>query len=333
MWILLILGGLGILIAGGELLVRGASRIAFSFQISPLVVGLTIVAFGTSAPELLISVVSALDGQTGVAMGNIVGSNICNLTLVLGVTAVFYPIVVSDNSIKIDWLMAMGSALLLYFFVNEDKQVERFEGVIFIVCLIIYTYFLIEMSRKETREKMSLEQNVDIEEIPNVSGTGVWKEILFVVGGSIGLFIGAFLFVKGVEDLGHKFQIPEHVLGLTVVALGTSLPELVTSAIAAYKKSTDLAIGNLLGSCIFNILCILGITSSILNIPVNEHILETDMLWMLGITLLVLPMMISRRKIGRIEGGILLIVYFYYMYNLMKTSSLGSSDTAALLGL
>ena len=133
------------------------------------------------------------------------------------------------------------------------------------------------------------------------------------------------------DDLGEKFSIPEHVLGLTVVALGTSLPELVTSAIAAYKKSTDLAIGNLLGSCIFNILCILGITSSILNIPVNEHILETDMLWMLGITLLVLPMMISRRKIGRIEGGILLFVYFYYMYNLM-TSPAVTGNTASLLG-
>ena len=331
MWVLKLIGGLIILIGGGDLLVRGASRIAFSLQISPLVVGLTVVAFGTSAPELLISIVSALDGQSGVAMGNIVGSNICNLTLVLGVTAVFYPIIVSDNSIKIDWLMAMGSSLLLYFFVNEDKQVERFEGVIFIVCLIIYTYFLIEMSRKETREKMSLEQNLDIDDIPSVSGSGVWKEVFFVVAGSVGLFLGAYVFVGGVEDLGEKFSIPEHVLGLTVVALGTSLPELVTSAIAAYKKSTDLAIGNLLGSCIFNILCILGITSSILNIPVNEHILETDMLWMLGITLLVLPMMISRRKIGRIEGGILLFVYFYYMYNLM-TSPAVTGNTASLLG-
>lgn len=316
--IFLLIAGLVILIAGGEFLVRGASNIAYSLRISPLVVGLTIVAFGTSAPELLISTTSAIQGETGLAMGNVVGSNICNLSLVLGITALFYPIVVSDNSIKVDWLVTMGASLCLFFFVNEDQTLVRYEGVIFIVSLIVYTYFLIEMSRKETKERISQGLSTH-EEDAAMANTKLPREILFILIGIAGLFFGADMFVDAVLKIAAVFEIPKDIVGLTVVALGTSLPELVTSAIAAYKKNTDLAIGNLLGSCIFNILSILGITSLIKDVDVTPHLMEKDMLWMLAITLLVLPMMISRRKIGRVEGALLLGVYAWYMYNLASS--------------
>ncbi len=311
--VLLLIAGLVILITGGEFLVRGASNIAYSLKISPLVVGLTIVAFGTSAPELLISTTSAYMGKTDLAMGNVVGSNICNLSLVLGVTALFYPIVVSDNSIKIDWLVTMGASLCLFFFVNEDKELVYYEGIIFIVSLIVYTYFLIEMSRKETQQRLKDGLSSEEEDLA-YANTVLWKEITFILIGCAGLFFGADMFVGAVIEIAEQLKIPNDIVGLTVVALGTSLPELVTSAIAAYKKNTDLAIGNLLGSCIFNVLSILGITSVIQPVGVTDHLMEKDMLWMLGVTLLVLPMMISRRKIGRVEGAILLLVYALYMY-------------------
>ena len=172
MWIeigLLILG-LVLLVIGGDFLVRGASNLAYSIQISPLVVGLTVVAFGTSAPELLVSLQAALGGSPDISMGNIIGSNVCNLTLVLGATALFYPILVHENSIKIDWPMAMGSSLLLYFFISHDHVVQRFEGIIFVLILAIYTYFLIEMSRRETLERMAEEH----EEVPEQFMRWVW---------------------------------------------------------------------------------------------------------------------------------------------------------------
>lgn len=312
----LLLLGLVVLIVGGEFLVRGASNLAYSIQISPLVVGLTVVAFGTSAPELLISLQSALEGAPDLAMGNIIGSNICNLTLVLGATAVFYPIIVHDNSIKVDWFMTMGSALLLFFFVSKDHVVQRFEGIIFVLILVIYTYFLIEMSRRETREKL-LEEN-DGEELPKVSGLAIFKELgILAIGGGM-LYFGSEWFVGGAKDIAIRLNVDETMIGLTVIALGTSLPELVTSAIAAYQKNTDLAMGNLLGSCIFNVLSILGVTSIVKNISVNPSLIDTDMLIMMGVMLLVLPMMISRRRIGRIEGGILLIAYIGYLTYLIQ---------------
>lgn len=313
--ILSLIGGLVVLLVGGEFLVRGATNIAYSIKISPMVVGLTIVAFGTSAPELLISLQAALSGQPDLAMGNVIGSNICNLTLVMGVTALVYPIFVSDNSIKIDWGMTIGSSVLLYLFAQQNNLIERYEGIIFLIILAIYTYFIIDMSRKETIAKAAEGLVSDDEEdIPEVKGVGVLKELLFLVIGCVLLKYGAEYFVIGASDIASAMSISPKVIALTVVALGTSLPELVTSAVAAYKKETDLALGNLLGSCIFNNLSILGITSIVQDIHVDDSLVNSDMLWMLGVMLVLLPMMISNRKIGKIEGLILLGIYITYTY-------------------
>ncbi len=308
--------GLFVLILGGDFLVKGSSSIALRLRISPLVVGLTIVAFGTSSPELLVSVKAALSGSPDLTMGNVIGSNICNLALVLGVTAIIRPIVVQSDSIKIDWPMTMGSSVLLYFLVREGL-LKSFEGVIFISLLIGYTAFVIMKSRREHTE-------LNFAQRRQLYKNGTWKhlakDISFIVLGGIGLFYGSEWFLEGAKGLASYFGVSERVIGITVLALGTSLPELVTASIASFKNQTDLAIGNLMGSNIFNILSILGITSLITDIEVSDVILNIDMIWMLGITLIILPMMVHKRQVGRIEGSVLLLIYGYYTYTVLSSS-------------
>lgn len=311
--------GLVILIFGGDFLVRGATNIAYKAKLSPLVVGLTIVAFGTSAPELVVSLTSALGGKPGIAMGNVVGSNICNLTLVMGATAIFYPIHVKANSIKIDWIVTFGSSFLLYFFVSNDSSLQHFEGIILFLIVIIYTYFLIETSRRETMDgeaalAASKEHHEIDKEVEEALKSNTFKEIGFILAGCLALYFGGNLFVQNAEQIAQYLNVDDEIIGLTVIAFGTSAPELVTSIIAAKNKNTDLALGNLLGSCIFNVLSILGITSIIENItmPLDSHLISFDMVVMLGVILLVLPMMITRKKISTMEGVILLAVYVGY---------------------
>ena len=312
--IILLIVGLFVLILGGDFLVRGASNIALRLHISPLVVGLTIVAFGTSAPELLISLKSALNGSPDLAMGNVVGSNICNLALVLGITCLIEPISVQSDSMKIDWPVAMGSAILLYF-VSKEGYINRIEGIIFFGLLLGYTIFIVRKSRKETKSMRELEEDLGLADNPSNT---FWKDLVFLLIGSVGLYYGSEWFVGGAQDLARELGVGERVIGITVLALGTSLPELVTAIVAALKKETDLALGNLMGSNIFNILSILGITSMITEIQVSPEIVAHDMIPMLIITLLVLPMMITGRKIGRFEGGILLVIYLFYTYTVVS---------------
>jgi len=312
--LVLLIVGLFVLILGGDFLVRGASVIALRLHISPLVVGLTIVAFGTSAPELLISLNAALSGSPDLAMGNVVGSNICNLALVLGVTAVIGNINVKQASMKLDWPMAMGSGILLYFFAY-DGLISWYEGVIFVSILILYTIYIISRSRKETMAIQEIDAALSINV---VNPKPLWRELGLILIGGIGLYIGSEWFVSGAQSLARLLGVGERVIGITVLALGTSLPELVTAIVASLKKETDLALGNLMGSNIFNVLSILGITSIVQEIHVNEIILNIDMLWMLGITLLVMPMMLSSRRIARAEGVVLLLIYAYYTYSVIS---------------
>lgn len=313
--ILMLIVGLFVLILGGDFLVRGASAVALRAHISPLVVGLTIVAFGTSAPELLISINAAVDGSPDMAMGNVVGSNICNLALVLGVTAVIGSIKVQSDTIKIDWPMTMGSALLLYFIVKEENPtISTIEGIIFVVLLSVYTFYIIRKSRKETKAIRAMEEELDLPE----DNSKVYMDVIYILGGCAGLYFGADWFVGGAKDLASFLGVSERVIGITVLALGTSLPELVTAIVASIKKETDLALGNLMGSNIFNILSILGITSIIQDIHVSEEIIQHDMIAMLGVTLIILPMMLYKRLMTRISGVILLGIYVYYTYTVIS---------------
>ena len=310
--ILILIAGLFVLIVSGDFLVKGASSFALKINISPLVVGLTIVAFGTSAPELMISIKAAISGSPDLAMGNVIGSNICNLALVLGLTALISPIIVRRNSIWIDWPMTMGSSLLLYVLVREGF-INSYEGLLFVVILVLYLFFVIRKSRKDIKVAKELEQEFNLPK----SFSTILKDFTYIAIGSAGLYLGAVLFVRGAQDFARFMGIEERIIGITVVALGTSLPELITACVASFKKETDLALGNLMGSNIFNILSILGVTSIIKEIQVSDVILNTDIIWMLGITLIILPMMLSKRQIGRFEGAILLMIYMYYMYTVV----------------
>ena len=309
--IVILIIGLIVLIIGGDYLVRGSSSIALRLHLSPLVVGLTIVAFGTSAPELVISVQSALKGSPDLAMGNVVGSNICNLALVLGLTAVINPVKVSTNSIRVDWPMTMGASILL-FLVIRDLELKAPEGILFVVVLSIYLFYIIRQSRKDI-----MAARAENDSIPDAPSKQIWKDIFFIAIGCAGLYYGSEWFVGSAKDLALSLGVEERVVGLTVVALGTSLPELVTAAVASQKGQTDLALGNLMGSNIFNILSILGITSIIKSINIHTEILNKDIIWMLLITLMILPLMVIRKEVGRVDGVILLVVYTIYIYTVV----------------
>ncbi len=311
--VLLLLAGLAFLILGGDFLVRGATGIALRAKISPLVVGLTVVAFGTSAPELLVSLQSALAGNPDIAMGNVIGSNICNLALVLGVTAVILPIGIHEDTVRIDWPVTLGASLLMFGFA-QDNWISTREGGIFVAILAVYTFLIIRKSRRETKAHIADEDS--LVDIPEPTGKPV-MDFFFIALGGAGLYFGAEWFVGSASNLAGYLGVTERVISITVVALGTSLPELVTSAIASLKKNSDMAVGNLLGSNIFNIFSILGITSLVKSVHVNEMMLDVDMIWMLGITVLVFPMMLIKRKISRLEGIILLLLYCIYTYTVI----------------
>ena len=310
----LLILGLFVLIIGGDFLVRGAYSIALRAHISPLVVGLTIVAFGTSAPELLISLNAAISGSPDLAMGNVVGSNICNLALVLGVTVLIGPVKVQADSIRIDWPVTMISAILLFWWAH-DGNLTKSEGIYFVFFLVAYTIFVIGKSRNENRRRIKVEDEL---EVPDGPSSSLFKDIFFLFLGGVGLFYGSEWFVGGARELATFLGVSQRVIGITVLALGTSLPELVTAIVASFKRETDLALGNLMGSNIFNILSILGITSLIKPIAINDTILNVDIFWMLGITLLILPMMLIQKKLGKAEGIILLLIYVYYTYTVIS---------------
>jgi cation:H+ antiporter len=301
--------GLVVLIVGGDYLVKGASSIALRLHLTPLVVGLTIVAFGTSAPELLISVQSALKGSPDIATGNVIGSNICNLALVLGLSAVLRPVQVQQASISVDWPMAMGSAILLYLVMREGI-IQVADGILFVIILVVYLAFIIRKSRSEHVPYHIRDNRAD----PPAPKKQLYKDIVFIVLGCSGLYFGSEWFVGSVRTLALEFGIEERVVGLTLVALGTSLPELVTAALASLKGQTDLALGNLMGSNIFNILSILGLTSIIMPIEVNPQLTEVDLVWLLSLTLLLLPLMLIKRNVDRLDGLILLVFYVVYIY-------------------
>ncbi|MAX79590.1 MAG: hypothetical protein CL843_05380 [Crocinitomicaceae bacterium] len=310
---LILIAGLVLLVFSGEVLVKGAVRLAYKFHISTLVVGMTVISFGTSAPELLVSIQATLSGHPDIAIGNVIGSNIANIALVLGITALIFPIPVERNSIRIDWPMMMIASLLLYFFVFDLKMVW-WEGIILFCILLVFVYFLIYSSRKKNRKERENQE----EEKDERSSSPIYRDLLYVAIGAIGLMFGADWLVDGAVDIAKSFGVSDLVISVTVVAFGTSAPELVTSVVAAFRKQTDISVGNLIGSNIFNIMAIMGITPWFRNIEINEVVLSNDILWMIAISAIVLPMMLINRKVTRLEGGILLTVYLAYIYFLLR---------------
>lgn len=303
---LLILGFI-LLLVSGKYLVESSVTLARHFRIPTSIIGLTIVAFGTSAPELLVSIQAALQGHPDMAVGNVIGSNISNVLLVLGLTTIVFPILVQRGSIVRDWPMMMGVSLVLLLFLL-DNEITRLEGVLLAILMGVYILISIRQAR--------LPQYVKPEDITVMYKTKWWVAGIVFLVACAGLAIGAALLVDNAAAMAQHFGISERVISITMVAVGTSLPELSTSLIAAFKKETDISIGNILGSNIINILSVLGVTALIKPITTVPEVLRIDIPWMLGAAVLLFLFMIPARngRINRIEGSVMVLGYATYIY-------------------
>ena len=321
-WLIL---GFITLIIGGDFLVKGAVGLALKVQISNLVIGMTVVSFGTSAPELLVSMGAALKGgdESLMSIGNVIGSNIANLALVLGVTALIYPIKVQKESLKQDWPVMFFATILfvvfMTFFDGDELFINQWEGVVLFSLIIIFTIFLIWKSRKQYLKSASEKVDGDINS--NISSP-LWKNIIFLVLGCVGLVFGSTWLLNAATNIATNAGVSPFIIGVTILAFGTSVPELVASAIAAYRKQTDIAIGNLIGSNIFNILCVVGLTGSVAKMPLKENVLEFDAWWMIGIAFIIFPFMLLGGKIHRWKGAFLVITYIAYIYFLVTKENI-----------
>ncbi len=306
-----ILGLIG-LVAGAELLVRGASKLALSFGISPLVVGLTVVAFGTSAPELAVSVQSAWSGQVDIALGNVIGSNIFNVLFILGASALIVPLVVHQQIIRQEVPVMIGASLLLWA-MAADGGISRWEGLLLASLVVGYTVIIIRQSRRETAAiKAEYEEAFD-------GGAKGWDshwgvQILLILTGLALLVLGANWLVEAAVAFAHYLGVSELIIGLTIVAVGTSLPEVATSIMAALRGERDIAVGNVVGSNIFNILSVLGISTSVApsDLVVGPAMLAFDLPIMVAVAVVCLPVFFNGSCITRWEGALFLALYVAY---------------------
>lgn len=310
MSVLFIFLGLVLLVVGGNFLVRSSVALSFRFHISKMVIGLTVVSFATSAPELLVSIQAALDGFSDISLGNVIGSNIANIGLVLGVTAIIAPLTIDQDFYKFNWPVMMLLSIALYFILSSGRVISRVEGFALLSTLFIYLYLLIRRARK-TRET-AVHVVLD-EALVTVSS---FKIIVWFLIGGVALFFGSQLLVTGAVDLATIMGISERVIAVTMIAVGTSIPELAASVIAALKKEKAISLGNLIGSNIFNIASVLGITAIIQPILVkSEAVLSSDIFWMLGFSAVLIPLAFLPKKweIGRIKGIVIVVAYALFI--------------------
>lgn len=316
----LIVGGLAALTAGGEFLIRGSSALAAAAGISPLVIGLTIVAFGTSAPELVVSLSSALKGNADIAVANVVGSNNFNVLFILGICALLAPLRASSQLVRLD-VPLMVLASLLFLFLGMNGHISRAEGIGLFALLVAYTTLLVTKSRAETKAiKKEFTQEFGNGRSKNLKA--VTKNLFLVLIGLGLLVLGGNWLVDGAVDLAKRFGISDAIIGLTIVAIGTSLPEVATSILATMKGERDIAIGNIVGSNIYNILAITGLTSAIATngLSISEDLMQMDIPIMIGTSICCLPIF-AKMKIARWEGFLFFSSYVLYtIYLILKAS-------------
>ena len=313
------LGGLLALVAGADLLVRGASRLALSFGISPLVVGLTIVAMGTSAPEVAVSVGAALDGRNDIAIGNVVGSNIFNVLFILGLSALITPLVVNAQIIRQEVPIMVGASLLLLAFAL-DGHLGFWECGFLLLLLLAYTVFLVLQSRRESQATRDAYQH---EVVKASRWDAHWAVQLLLIGVGLALLVlGSQWLVAAATAFARAMGVSDLVIGLTIVAAGTSLPEVATSVMAAVRKQRDIAIGNVIGSNTFNILGCLGLTGLVAagGLPIAAGLLNFDIWVMLAVAFACLPVFLSGRQIARWEGGVFMGYYLAYTAYVVLTA-------------
>lgn len=305
--ILYIILGLTLLVVGGNWLLKSSVGLSLKLNISKIIVGLTVVSFATSAPEMIVSIKSALDGFPDIAVGNVIGSNIGNIGLVLGVVLLINAIQIETNFYKTDWPMKMIASVLLFFFLILDGKLSRVEGIIFVSLLIVFLFILIKQNKKVEIELEDQEQTEM--SYPKIFG-------LLAIGG-FSLWLGSELLVDGAVNLAEGLGVSKRVIAITVVSIGTSVPELASSIIAAIKKESDISIGNIIGSNIFNILSVLGFTAIIKPIEnVDSKIMSFDIYWMLGFAFILLPMVFlpRRNSLSLKEGIVLVVAYIAFIY-------------------
>ncbi len=307
---LYIIGGLVLLYFGADWLVKGAMTLALNLGLSPLIVGLTVVALGTSVPEALVSVQAAIGHQGGIAIGNVVGSNILNIALILGLSALITPLKVDSHLVKADVPLLTGATFMLVVLL-EDFHISRMEGAFLLLCIVGYIVGNILTVKKTTPE----ENKIKGMEVPEDPGNNFWRDIALLIVGIITLGFGSNFLVTGAVDLARLWGLSEALIGLTIVSIGTGTPELATALMAAYRKSADLAIGNAVGSNLFNIMFVLGLAGLVA--PLDAiGINSSDLYVMLAVTILLLPTVWTGRILDRKEGFLFLAIYFGYLYYL-----------------
>jgi cation:H+ antiporter len=302
--------GLLILVKGGDWLLKAAVALSINLSIPKIVIGMTVVSFATSAPELIVSIKSALMGHPDLAMGNVIGSNIANLALVLGIVILIEPIIVTKNFFRIDWPIMFLSTMIFYFFIKNNNLTIN-EGFILFTLLIAVLIFLLFFQKNNIVDDSSL-----VSEVSN-------KKVILLLffGGGIALWLGSEMLIKGSVSLAQEIGISERIISISIISIGTSIPELSASLVAIFKKEKAISLGNLIGSNIFNILAVMGITAMIQPIVFfDENLIESDFLWMIFISVLILPLAYipKRMKLGRFEGAILLCCYAIFIYQMFK---------------
>lgn len=302
-------GGLVLLLFGGEFLVRGAVALADRLGVSHLVIGLTVVAAGTSAPELVVCLIAALEGSPGIAVGNVIGSNIANILLILGVAGLICVLPVNRRSLYRDGSVAIFAAILLAV-ISMTGTIERWHGFLMLVCLVAYLGFCYRSDRRSRKAQASMD--IEIEELAG-KDRRLWLLLLYLFGGLAGVLVGSDLLVQGATEVARAAGVSEAIIGLTLVALGTSLPELATGIIAARHKHTDLALGNVLGSNIYNILAIMGVVAVTQPLAVPAEIIAFDLWAMLGVTIAFLAVAFLARRISRPVAVVFLFAYAAYI--------------------
>jgi cation:H+ antiporter len=313
---ILFIVGFGLLISGANLLVEGSASIAKKLNISSIVIGLTIVAFGTSAPELIVNIFASVQGNTEIAIGNILGSNIVNILLILGISAIIYPLATKENTVWKEIPLSLLAAILVGVMVNDllidggtFSGLTRIDGIVFIAFFIIFLYYTFGISKVSG-------ENTDLE----IKDMSYMKSSLYIIGGLLGLVFGGKWIVDGAIKIAEGFNVSQSLIGLTVVAIGTSLPELATSAVAAYKKQSDIAIGNVVGSNIFNIFWILGFSAVINPLPFSKDSAIDIIMTILASLILFLIMFIGKKHtVERWQGVIMILIYIGYVAYLIGT--------------
>ncbi|ARN70530.1 hypothetical protein BST91_02080 [Nonlabens tegetincola] len=311
MSILYLFLGLIALIVGGEFLVRSSVGLSLKLNLSRMIIGLTVVSFATSAPELIVSVQAALNGSPGLSLGNVIGSNVANIGLVLGVTALISSLTIEKDFFKFNWPWMVLFSILLYLCLYTGNILERWEGLLLLGLIVLFLVLLIRRATKGNRDSQEMDEELQESQW--------WKIIVFLTIGGLALWKGSEWLVTGAIDIAEKLEIPKSIIGISMVAVGTSVPELAASIIAALKKEKAISLGNLIGSNIFNIGSVLGITALITPINVPEDapsLMSNDIFWMLGFALILLPLAYLPKwfTLTRIKGIVLLSLYVLFIY-------------------